>query len=90
MGMRDERQRVKPDAAVEGLRSASYVGATLALFRNPPPPVAASARNMGLRLLGVWLLLTGLTRLFGLDFPYETLIMAVLALTAGVLLIVGS
>jgi hypothetical protein len=45
---------------------------------------------MGLRLLGVWLLLTGLTRLFGLDFPYETLIMAVLALTAGVLLIVGS
>ena len=41
-------------------------------------------------LLGVWLLLTGRTRLFGLDFPYETLIMAVLTLTAGVLLIVGS
>jgi hypothetical protein len=45
---------------------------------------------MGLRLLGVWLLLTALIDLFSLGFPYQGLIMAVLALVAGVLLIVGS
>lgn len=52
--------------------------------------MATSTRNMGLRLLGVWLLLRALIDLFGLGFPYEGLIMAILALIAGVLLIVGS
>jgi len=52
--------------------------------------MATSTRNMGLRLLGVWLLLTALIDLFSLAFPYQGLIMAILALIAGVLLIVGS
>jgi len=60
-------------------------------FLAPPPALmATSTRNMGLRLLGVWLLLTALIDLFSLGFPYQGLIMAILALTAGVLLIVGS
>lgn len=52
--------------------------------------MATSTRSLGIRLLGVWLLLHGLINLFHLSFAYQGLIMAVLALVAGVLLIIGS
>ena len=44
-------------------------------------------RNIGMLLLGVWLILTGLSGLVGLALP--AMLLAVLALIAGVLIIAG-
>ncbi len=44
-------------------------------------------RNIGMLLLGVWLVLTGLSGFVALGLPVP--LMAVLALIAGVLIIVG-
>jgi hypothetical protein len=44
-------------------------------------------RNIGMLLLGLWLVLTGLSGMVALGLP--TMLMAVLALIAGVLIIVG-
>jgi hypothetical protein len=46
-------------------------------------------KNVGLLLLGVWLILHGLTALVGLHFAGLSTVMAVLALIAGGLIIVG-
>jgi len=51
---------------------------------------SSTIRSLGLRLLGLWLLLHALIDLFNLAFQYQSLVMTVLALVAGVLLIVGS
>lgn len=47
-------------------------------------------RRLGLILTGIWLVLTGLSALIHIRFEYRELIMAALALVAGVLLIVQS
>ena len=44
-------------------------------------------RNIGMLVLGLWLILTGLSGLVALGLP--TVVMAVLALVAGILIIVG-
>ncbi len=44
-------------------------------------------RNVGMLLLGIWLILTGLSGLVALGLP--PMLMAVLALIAGVLVLVG-
>ena len=44
-------------------------------------------RNMGLLLLGIWLILYGLSGLMALGLPAP--LMAILALIAGVLLLAG-
>ncbi len=44
-------------------------------------------RNIGMLLLGVWLVLTGLSGMVALGLP--AMLMAVLALIAGVLIIAG-
>ena len=44
-------------------------------------------RNMGMLLLGIWSILTGLSGLVALGLP--SLVMAVLALIAGILVLVG-
>jgi hypothetical protein len=44
-------------------------------------------RNIGMLLLGVWLVLTGLSGIVALGLP--PMLMAVLALIAGTLIIVG-
>lgn len=46
-------------------------------------------RNIGVLLLAVWLILTGLIPLISLSFAYLGTGMAVLAIVAGVLLIIG-
>jgi hypothetical protein len=46
-------------------------------------------RNLGMLLLGVWLIATGLIPLLNLSFSGLGTIMAVLAIAAGVLIIVG-
>ncbi len=45
--------------------------------------------NMGMVLTGVWFLLTGLLALFSFRFQGEPTVMAILALIAGILLVIG-
>ena len=44
-------------------------------------------RNIGMLILGVWLILTGLSGMVALGLP--AMLMAVLALVAGILIIAG-
>jgi hypothetical protein len=44
--------------------------------------------NMGLRLLGVWLVLEGLLPLIGLRIPNSGILLTMLAVVAGALLII--
>ncbi len=48
-----------------------------------------TTKNLGMLLLGAWLILTGLEQLAHLSFSGLWLIMAILALAAGLLIIVG-
>ncbi|HKL87693.1 MAG TPA: hypothetical protein VJ884_01735 [Salinibacter sp.] len=50
----------------------------------------SSTRNLGLRILGVWLLLWSLFRFVDLSFAYDHLVLPILGLVAGLLLIIGS
>lgn len=47
----------------------------------------ALTRNLGMLTLGIWLLLTGLSGLVALGIP--AMLMAVLALIAGILILIG-
>ena len=46
-------------------------------------------RNLGMLLLGIWLILTGLLPFLNVRIPESGLIMNVLALVAGVLIVAG-
>ncbi|HMG58745.1 MAG TPA: hypothetical protein VK583_03385 [Burkholderiales bacterium] len=46
-------------------------------------------RNLGLLLLAAWLILTGLIPLLNLSFSGLGTVMAILAIAAGVLIVVG-
>ena len=46
-------------------------------------------RNLGMLLLAIWLILTGLMPLLNLGFSGAGTIMAILAIAAGVLLLIG-
>ena len=46
-------------------------------------------KNMGMLLLAIWLILTGLIGLFGLSFNGLSTLMGALAIVAGVLILVG-
>ncbi len=46
-------------------------------------------RNVGMLLLAIWLILTGLFSLFGFSFVGEGVIMGILALAAGILILMG-
>ena len=52
------------------------------LFRSP-------AKSLGLLLLSIWLILNGLFSLLSLSFAGRDVIMAVLAIAAGILLLLG-
>lgn len=45
--------------------------------------------SLGVKLLGIFLILYGLVQLFSLSFAYMNVVMGVLALVAGILLLVG-
>lgn len=45
--------------------------------------------RLGVKLLGIFLILYGLERLLGLSFVYMGVVVGVLALVAGILLVVG-
>jgi hypothetical protein len=46
-------------------------------------------RNIGMLLLAIWLILSGLVPLFGISFSGLGTLMAILAIAAGVLIAVG-
>ena len=46
-------------------------------------------KNRGMLLLGVWLILTGLIPLLGLSFSGLYMVMAILAIVAGSLIVMG-
>jgi hypothetical protein len=46
------------------------------------------SRNLGLMVLGIWLVLWGLSSL-GLSFPGIAVVLAILAIAAGLLLLIG-
>jgi len=46
-------------------------------------------KNLGLLLLGIWLIATGATALLSVTFPHMGLVFAALAIAAGVLILLG-
>ncbi len=46
-------------------------------------------RNIGMMLLGIWLVVTGLMALLTFTFPYAGQVLSVLAVAAGILIIAG-
>ncbi len=44
-------------------------------------------KNIGMLLLAIWLIVMGLKGVIGLSFQYDTLIFGILAIVAGVLII---
>ena len=46
-------------------------------------------QNLGMLLLAIWLILTGLIALLGLGFQGLFLIMGILAVAAGILILLG-
>lgn len=44
-------------------------------------------RNWGMLLLSIWLILWGLLPLVGIEFPRKEMLMALLAIAAGVLIL---
>jgi hypothetical protein len=51
--------------------------------------MAAITRNVGFILLALWLILIGLTGLIGLTFAYQGQVGGILALAAGILILLG-
>jgi hypothetical protein len=49
----------------------------------------AFTRSIGMALLAVWLIISGLVGLLGLSFQGLGMLMAILALAAGVLILAG-
>ena len=66
----------RPDASALGYDHAEVVHMAIRM-----------TRSIGMLLLGIWLILTGVAPF--IDLPIPTTVMAVLALVAGVLLLVG-
>lgn len=48
-----------------------------------------TTKNLGMILLGIWMLLTGLLAVISLPIPFLNIIMAFLAIAAGVLILLG-
>jgi hypothetical protein len=46
-------------------------------------------RNMGMLLLGIWLILTGLLQIASISIPGIGIILALLAIVAGILILMG-
>ncbi len=53
------------------------------------PSMRRFTRNIGMLLLSIWLILTGLISLFGLSFNGLGIIMGLLAIGAGIFILIG-
>jgi hypothetical protein len=49
----------------------------------------ARGRSIGMILLAIWLIITGLMALFAMPIPYANIILGLLALIAGILILIG-
>lgn len=47
------------------------------------------SKKMGMTLLGIWLILTGLMQVFSISVPYIGIILGIFAIAAGGLLLFG-
>jgi hypothetical protein len=47
------------------------------------------SRNLGMLLLGIWLILGGLIPLLQISIPYFGTVMAILAIAAGICILIG-
>lgn len=47
-------------------------------------------KNLGMLLLAVWLVLTGLLELLSITFPARNILLDLLAIAAGILIFLGS
>jgi uncharacterized membrane protein YeaQ/YmgE (transglycosylase-associated protein family) len=61
----------------------------VSLFRGGSGFRIGRSQNLGMLLLAIWLILTGLIALLGLSFQGLPLIMGILALAAGILILLG-
>jgi hypothetical protein len=52
-------------------------------------PRRIATRSIGLILLAIWLILTGLSQFVGIPIPSFNIILGILAIAAGVLLLLG-
>jgi hypothetical protein len=46
-------------------------------------------RNVGMLLLGIWLILTGLLQIASISIPGIGILLALLAIVAGILILIG-
>jgi hypothetical protein len=46
-------------------------------------------KNLGMLLLAIWLIVTGLLAFVSINFPYTREILAALAIAAGILILIG-
>jgi len=46
-------------------------------------------KNLGMTLLGIWLIVTGVSPFLTFTIPYRGVVMAILALAAGILILLG-
>ncbi len=46
-------------------------------------------KNLGMNLLGIWLIATGLLQVIDITIPYIGIIMAIFAIATGLLLLLG-
>lgn len=61
----------------------------VSLFRGGSGSRMKRPQNLGMLLLAIWLILTGLIALLGLSFQGLPLIMGILAIAAGILILLG-
>jgi len=72
----------------EDLQSAVQ-GSTSRNAGNQRSPTMKVTRNIGMLLLAIWLILTGLIPLLNFSFSGLGTVMAVLAIAAGIFIIIG-
>lgn len=67
-------------------RSITHVNYHLPITHNPSSPMK---RNLGNLLLAIYLILVGVTALFSIRLGEAAIVMPILALAAGILLLLG-
>ena|SRR5688572_4424887 len=86
------RRSVRVIADVRRLHFGAWLTDTLSTQFNSREALRMAirlTRNLGMLLLAIWLILTGLMPLLSLSFQGVGTIMAILAIAAGVLLLIG-
>ncbi len=51
--------------------------------------IMIGSKKLGMQLLGIWLILTGVLSIVSIPIPYIGIVLAILAIVAGILLLFG-